>query len=302
MAETGVTSELLPKPRQFSVGEKLYSSVKPLGIGSIIAETYLARAADGTEIVVKKPRPDKLEQALSEIENLRILREYQQKNFSGNTFVPKGFKVMDVTDIDHSYVGNEKAEGINLSAYFEKSRLGDIPAEKQLSEKDAIFITTRLAWIITSCHLGLKKAGVDIHLGDIFWDAQNREVTVIDWNAFASDYHPEEMESLKERDYRHVGKILYHLITSKPLSSKDTWDDLERGRREVVRLKGMTRSTEEAERRYEDLLKGSQRDLKEDLKLIPNPKIKIFLQRVLNPSGPNMSNEYQLGNLLEDLL
>lgn len=182
--------------------------------GGAFADVYLAQSPEGEYRIIKVGKgPETDDKMLEESFRLFELEYYQASHgllVNGKSVTPEGYRM---GKIDSSqYIVMDLAEGIPFSDLSLYLRPGEI-----LPLEDTLTIIEQTLRAIEALHEGLNMSYHDFQPRNIYWDKNNRKVTVVDWNLLGGDrnVHGEIIPVDKQKDLDNIAKLLYRLASGK---------------------------------------------------------------------------------------
>lgn len=192
-----------------SLGGGKYSDVWE---ASVIKGELLGNQEPVSRVALKIMRPNLIPEEKrmfrSETVILVRLRRYEDQHelhVNGNSLVPAVFDQVSEYDAPDG------------RAFFAQTLANGIPIDQLVrgrgafSERDALTITGQFCRVLECLHEGINRSYLDFQPRNIFWDAEKRQIVVIDWNLL-SDPRRKDVDG----DLLAAGKLLYRLLMGIP--------------------------------------------------------------------------------------
>lgn len=208
---------VVPAPEiggRFNIGDKTYSIQEKIGSGGF-GDTFLVTTSDGEKTVVKysKPNLDRRSRAIfaGEVYNLILLKDYQEKHgflINGKPLTPE-FLSAGSADDGRVFFMMTYAQGEipgKLIHDYEESVKKAPEIKFPIEQIEALDIGVQVCKVLESMH-GLGKGLHDFQLGEIFWDKNDRRITVTDLNLCTPFVTPSDVieEFDPKRDLQFLG-------------------------------------------------------------------------------------------------
>ncbi|MGC8839372.1 MAG: hypothetical protein ACP5UM_13260, partial [Anaerolineae bacterium] len=220
-----------------------YELVQRLG-GGKYAEVWKARVrgrregsnlAEGQEVALKALRPGLLEDERDafweETEVLATLHQYEEQKKElleqDCSLLPE---ILDL-DLDQGFFVQTLAQGTPLDVLWREK--GAFP------EPEALQIAAQLLKVFQLLHEGLERSYLDFQPRNVFWNAEEKRILVIDWNLLSPKGHP-----AFDQDLETAAQVLYRMLMGVPLpppgarrslaEPRDRWQQLTLGMQDIL--------------------------------------------------------------------
>lgn len=203
----------IPSKRE---GIEAYKIVKFLGAGAT-SNVYLADVIPdqdgslpetGQQVALKVLKPGLGEKLTADFfQEATILRQLRDKEDKAGFphAIPECFEEED-DENKTRFLALAMAPGISLGSLL-------TPVGKYLDEQVALTIVAQLARVLDLLHTKLERSYKDFQLQNIFWDAENQRITIIDWNQVTN-----VGDANKQHDLTLTGYYLYRMLTGKEVA------------------------------------------------------------------------------------
>ncbi len=166
--------------------------------GGKYSEVWLAKTAEGQEVVVKMMRPDLTEKEKwafkKEMETLLDLSYYIRTHnleVKENSLVPLflGKGKVEGKAGNYEFFTMTHASGRPLDECMRENKY----AKREFSQKEALIIISQFCRVLEALHEGIGKSYLDFQLKNIFWDEEEKTIMVVDWNLLSKekDFNPQ---------------------------------------------------------------------------------------------------------------
>jgi len=192
-----------------SLGGGKYSDVWE---ASVIQAEILINQQPISRVALKIMRPNLIPEEKrmfrSETEILVRLRRYEKQH---------GLRVNDHSLIPTVFDQVSEYDAPDGRAFFVQTLANGTPVDQlvrgrgALPEQNALTITEQFCRVLECLHEGIKRSYLDFQPRNIFWDAEKRQIMVIDWNLLSD---PRRMDV--DGDLLAAGKLLYRLLMGVP--------------------------------------------------------------------------------------
>ncbi|MCB8924078.1 MAG: hypothetical protein H6652_00470 [Ardenticatenaceae bacterium] len=210
---------------KFSPGQILRSSkdneykiIRYLGEG-VTAQVYLAErtlVTDGVEqfpqgsrVAIKMLQdnlPEDIVQSFRDEPNTigELLRGFGQNE---PVLVPRVVERVIGSDLPQQFLAMEFVTGRPLNELIEE--------DGPLSEKDALLIAAQMLAVLNVLHTKVRRSYIDFQLQNIWWQAESRQIKVMDWNHVSPQASEGHRPDGVLDDLTRFGAYLYQMVTGK---------------------------------------------------------------------------------------
>jgi len=194
-----------------------YEILRYLGEG-LTAEVYSASRGD-ERLALKILKPDLPADIVASFRDeasiLRDLAHFERQEGDGLSLIPRVEGRAFEPQLPFKFLGLELVQGDPLSDLIERHG-GMADADKEGSgERKALIIADQVLRVLDILHTYMRRSYTDFQLKNIWWQEDEQQVKVMDWNHVSLPVKEGERPSGVPHDLLRFGAYLYQVLTGK---------------------------------------------------------------------------------------